>query len=208
MQRRVLFSWVVAVLLLAAAWPALAQTATPPTAAADDPAKPDTTGVTPPAGYVIGPADTLSVIVWNHKEMSSDVVVRPDGMISLPLLNDVKATGLTPDQLRVKLTEGASKFVEAPNVMVIVKEIKSRQVFITGMVNRPSPYPLSGPMNVMQLITQAGGLQEYAKQKDITILRQVGAKQISFKFNYADVAKGKNLKQNIELEPGDTVIVP
>lgn len=165
-------------------------------------------GVTPPAGYVIGPDDQLSIIYWREKDMSADAVVRPDGMISLPLLNDVPAAGLTPEQLRVAITQGAGKFVEEPTVSVVVKAINSRKVFITGQVGKPGPYPLGGPTTVLQLIATAGGVAEYADKKKIVVLRNENGKQVTFPFNYDDVMKRKNLAQNIELRPGDTVIVP
>ena len=166
------------------------------------------TGVTPPADYVIGPDDILTIVYWRDKDMTADVAVRPDGMISLPLLNDVQASGLTPEQLRVKITEASAKFFEDPTVTVVVKAINSRKVFITGMVNKQGPYPLAAPTTVLQLISMAGGLLEYADEKNIRILRIENGKPVTFIFNYKDVSKGKNLKQNIELKPGDTIIVP
>jgi polysaccharide export outer membrane protein len=165
-------------------------------------------GITPPTGYVIGPDDQLSVVYWREKDMSADVVVRPDGLISLPLLNDVQASGLTPEQLRAAITQGAAKFVEEPTVSVVVKAINSRKVFITGQVNKPGPYPLGAPTTVLQLITIAGGVAEYADKGKIIVLRNENGKQSTFRFNYQDVTKGKNLAQNIELKPGDTVVVP
>lgn len=166
------------------------------------------TGVTPPPDYVIGPDDQLSVVFWREKDMSSDVVVRPDGKITLPLLNDVHAAGLTPEALRVLLTQAATRFVEAPNVSVAVKQINSRKVFITGQVAKPSPYPLNGPMTVLQLITVAGGLLEYADADNIRVLRIDHGESLSFRVNYNDLKKGRNLKQNIELKLGDQVLVP
>ena len=165
-------------------------------------------GIVPPADYVIGPDDVLTVVFWRDKDMSTEVAVRPDGMISLPLLNDVKAAGLTPDQLRDELTKAAEKFVEVPSVSVVVKAINSRKVFITGQVGKPGPYPLTAPTTVMQLIAIAGGVHEFADSKNITILRTENGRQVAFRFNYNDVMKRKNLKQNIELKPGDTIIVP
>jgi polysaccharide export outer membrane protein len=165
-------------------------------------------GVPTPPDYVIGPDDVLTVVFWREKDMSSDVAVRPDGMITLPLLNDVKATGLTPEQLRDVLTKAAEKFVEVPSVTVVVKEINSRKVFVTGMVGKSGPYPLTGPTTVMQMLAMAGGVHEFADQKNITILRTENGREIAFRFNYKDVKKRKNLKQNIELKPGDTIIVP
>jgi len=190
----------------AAPTPAVAPT-TPPQAGASGP--PDVpAGVVPPAGYVIGPEDALSVVFWREKELSTDVVVRPDGMITVPLLNDIQATGLTPDQLRERVQTAAAKFVADPTVTVVVKAINSRKVFITGMVSKPGQYPLAGPTSVMQLIAMAGGLQEYADSKKILIMRTEGGEQVAKPFNYQDVLNRKNLKQNIELLPGDTVIIP
>jgi len=162
-----------------------------------------------PPGYVIGPDDVLQVIYWREKDMSAEVTVRPDGMITLPLLNDVQAAGLTPDQLRDKLDEVAKKFLqEDPTVTVVVKTINSRKVFITGSVARPGPYMLTSPVTVLQLIAMAGGLAEFADRGKIWVMRQENGKSVRYPFNYKDVVKGKNLEQNIELKPGDTVIVP
>ncbi len=165
-------------------------------------------GVTPPADYVIGPEDALSIVFWRDKELSTDVVVRPDGKISVPLLNDVTAAGLTPEQLRLRLIEDAKRFIEEPNATVVVRQINSRKVFITGEVQKPGPYVLSAPTTVLQLISIAGGLREYADSKKIVVMRTVDGHATGFKFNYKDVINRKNLKQNIELKPGDTVIVP
>ena len=115
-------------------------------------------GVTVPPEYTIGADDVLSVVFWRDKELTSDVTVRPDGKISLPLLNDVHASGLTPAQLKDRIVEESKKYVEDPNVTVVVKQINSRKVFITGEVGKPGPYPLMAPTTVMQLLVVAGGL--------------------------------------------------
>lgn len=164
--------------------------------------------VTPPADFVIGPDDVLTVVFWREKEVSGDVTVRPDGRISIPLLNDVQAAGLTPSQLRDKLMESAAQFLEDPNATVVVKQINSRKVFITGLVNKPGPYVLTSPTTVLQLIAMAGGLLEFARSKEITVIRMTNGQQTGLTFNYQDVVRRKNMKQNIELKPGDTVIVP
>jgi polysaccharide export outer membrane protein len=162
-----------------------------------------------PPGYVIGPDDVLVVTFWRERDLSGEVVVRPDGKISLPLLNDVQASGLTPEQLRAKVMEGANKFVENANATVVVKQINSRKVFITGQVTRPGPYPLGGgPTTVLQLIAIAGGLLEFADSENIVVIRTESGHPVSLKFNYKDVAKRKGLEQNVELKPGDTVVVP
>jgi len=151
----------------------------------------------------------LSIVFWRDKDMSCEVVVRPDGKISLPLMNDVQAGGLTPSELRETVSTIARRFVEDPSVTVVVKEIKSRKVFITGMVEKPGPYPLNGPTTVVQLISLAGGLKEFTDGKRILIMRTgKSGRQTAHVFNYRQVLTGKNLEQNIELQPGDTVVVP
>ncbi len=182
--------------------------AQPPATAAPAASKPTDGGVPLPAGYVIGTEDTLIVNFWREKEMSAEVVVRPDGKISLPLLNDIQAAGLTPDQLREQLVKAAAKFVADANATVVVKEIKSRNVYITGQVTKPGAYPIIGQMNVLQLIAMAGGLVEYADSKNIVVMRNENGAPKYTKFNYKDVMKGKNTDQNLVLKPGDTVIVP
>lgn len=165
-------------------------------------------GTAVPPDYVIGPEDVLTIVFWREKDLSSDVIVRPDGRISLPVLQDVTAAGLTPEQLRDSLTKTAERFVEDPNVTVVVKEINSRRVFITGQVAKPGPYNLTSPMTIVQLIALAGGLLEYADGKNIVIMRTENANPVSYRFNYKEVIERKNLKQNIQLKPGDTVLVP
>ena len=188
--------------------PRLADAQTPPVKPAAPAAAVAPTGVTPPEDYIIGADDQLTIMFWREKDMSADVVVRPDGKITLPLLNEIQASGLTPEQLRLKVTDEAKRYVEEPNATVVVRQINSRKVFITGQVAKPGPYPLSSKTTVLQLISMAGGLNEYAKAGKIAIMRSDNGKQSRFAFNYKDVIEGKNLKQNIELKPGDTVIVP
>jgi polysaccharide export outer membrane protein len=161
-----------------------------------------------PKGFLIGPEDVLAVHFWRDQEMSGDVTVRPDGMITLPLVGDIRAAGLTTESLKVQIEEAASRLLTEPNVTVAVKEINSRKVFITGEVGKPGPYPLGAPRTVMQLIAVAGGLLEYADKDNIVVLRTVDGRQKSYKFRYSDVSRGKGLEQNIELQPGDTVVVP
>jgi polysaccharide export outer membrane protein len=165
-------------------------------------------GVDLPAGYVVGPEDVLTIIVWREKDLSNDVTVRPDGRITLPLINDVVAQGLTPDQLRDLLKTQFDKYVEDSSVSVVVKQINSRKVFITGMVGKPGAYPLTATISVLQLISMAGGLNEFARAKEIVVMRTENGAPKAIKFNYEDVRKGRKLQQNIELRPGDTVLVP
>jgi len=160
-----------------------------------------------PPGYVIGPEDLLTIVFWRDKEISGDAAVRSDGMISLPLLNDVRAAGLTPEQLSAELEKAASKFIADPDATVIVREIRSRKVYVVGEVGKPGAVPLIGEMNVLQLLASVGGLLEHASRDDITVIRRQNGRERRFRFNYNEVVKGKNGQQNILLQPGDTVVV-
>jgi len=187
------------------------QTPAPPPAApagAPQPALP--AQETPlPSGYVIGPDDVLLISYWRNPDMSAEVTVRPDGLISLPLLNEIQAGGLTPEQLRDKISKVSMKYLEdAPTLAIVVKTINSRKVYVTGMVGKPGYYQLTGAMTVVQLLATAGGIQEFADSKNIRVVRNQGGKQVAFTFNWKDFVKGKNLNQNIELKPGDTIVVP
>ena len=186
--------------------PATATATQPPAAAAA--AAPRASDPEVPPGYLIGTDDVLSIVFWKDKDMSADAQVRPDGKIALPLINEITAAGLTPEQLREKLTEESKKYMEDANITVVVRQINSRKVFITGEVNKPGPYPLTASTSVMQLIAMAGGLREYANSKKIVIMRTEKGRPTSLSFNYRDVTSGKNLQQNVELKPGDTVVVP
>lgn len=161
-----------------------------------------------PADYVIGPEDVLGIVFWRDADMTGDVTVRPDGMITLPLIGDLHAVGLKPDALRDVITKAASKYLEDINVTVVVRKINSRKAFITGEVRTPGGYDLAGPRTVMQLIAMAGGLTEYADGGKITIMRHENGQTRTLKFNYKDVSRGKSLEQNVEVRPGDTVVVP
>jgi polysaccharide export outer membrane protein len=175
---------------------------------AQAPAQVPPVGITPPADYVIGADDVLTIVFWREKDLSGDVTVRPDGIISVPLINEIKAAGLTPDQLRQKLVEAAAKYIADPNAVVVVKQINSRKVFITGMVNKIGAHPLTAPMTVLQLIATAGGLVQFADEENIVVVRTEKGRQVSYRFNYKEVSKRKKLEQNIWLQPGDQVIVP
>ena len=187
----------------------IAKQAAPGPAPAPAPAKPEVAPrVTLPDGYVIGTDDVLSVMFWRDKDMSVDAVVRPDGKITLPLINDIQAAGLTPDQLRERLNVEAATFLENPAASVFVKAINSRKVFITGEVQKPGSYVLTGPMTVLQLIATAGGLAPYARRSEIVIMRIEGGKPVALSFDYEAISKRNKLDQNILLKPGDTVLVP
>jgi polysaccharide biosynthesis/export protein len=162
------------------------------------------TGVVTPDDYVIGAEDVIAVLFWREPEMSGDLTVRPDGKITLPLIGELVAVGHTPDALRAEIQKASTKYLADANVTVVVRQINSRRVFITGQVTKPGAFPLSSLRTVMQLIALAGGLNEYADGDHITIMRGTQL----FKFNYKAVSKGRSLEQNIPLQPGDTVIVP
>ena len=194
----------------------LTQTNTPATAALPAPretraaiqAPLSSATVVSPRDYVIGVADILIITYWDQKEMTGDYVVRPDGKITVPLLNDVEAAGLTPAQLRDRLTAISARIFADPNITVAVKVINSRKVYISGGVARPGSYDVVEPLTVMHLISLSGGLREFVTGQGITILRDQGGKISVFRFDYREVLSGRNLEQNIVLEPRDTVIVP
>ena len=176
--------------------PSAAKPNTSPRSATDDPT------------YVIGQDDVLDISVWKEPEASRQVPVRPDGKISLPLLNDVQASGLTPMQLQAQLTEKLKKYFTEPQVTVIVTAINSRRVYIMGEINRPGAIPLVPNMTVLQAISAAGGPTQFAKTSKIQILRTENGKQVPYFFNYKDVIRGLKTEQNILLKPGDSIVVP
>jgi polysaccharide export outer membrane protein len=161
-------------------------------------------GVASAEDYIIGADDLLEIVFWRDKDMSAEVVVRPDGKISLPLINEIMAAGLTPTDLRVRITAEASRYLEQPQVTVVVN---SRRVYITGEVGKPGPYPLTTPMTVLQLIAAAGGLSDYARREDIIIMRTENGIPRTYTFDYESVSRRRKLGQNILLKPGDTVVV-
>jgi polysaccharide export outer membrane protein len=160
-----------------------------------------------PPSYVIGVEDVLTIVFWRDKDMSGEVVVRPDGKISLPLLNDVPAVGLTPEQLAAALKEGARKYIRDADATVMVKEIHSRKVFVIGEVTKPGTIQLGRDMTVLQALGEAGGFLEHANKGDVVIVRNENGSEQRFKFNYNEVVRGKKTEQNIMLRPGDTILV-
>lgn len=176
-------------------------------APASKPAAPAPAATPPPADYVIGPDDVLAIVFWKDKDFTSDVTVRPDGKITLPLINDIQAAGLTTDQLRDAVLKASAAYIRDPTVTIEVKAINSRKVYIVGAVMKPGTFTLSDHMTVLNLITLAGGLQEFAEKDDIGVLRTVNGKAQRFRVNYEEIARGKNLGQNIELKAGDQVVV-
>src|SRR5713226_8238813 len=162
-----------------------------------------------PEEFVIGPEDILSIFVWHEPDLTNKVTVRPDGKIGLPLLNDVQASGLTPKRLQENITESLKRFLTTgPQVSVVVQEIRSQVIYITGAVAKTGVYPLGGPTTVMEALVRAGGIAEFAKAEEIQILRKSGDKPRRFRFNYKTFSDGKDYQQNIQLRNGDMVIVP
>jgi polysaccharide export outer membrane protein len=160
------------------------------------------------AEYKIGPQDILRIDVWKEPEISRTVPVRPDGRISLPLLNDVQAAGLTPMQLAAVIGEGFKKYITSPQVTVGVTEINSRRVYVTGEVTRAGAFPLLPNMTVLQALSSSGGFTQFARLKNIYVLRVEEGKQVKHPFNYKEVVSGKRPEQNILLQPGDVIVVP
>jgi len=159
--------------------------------------------------YVIGAADVLRVQVWRNPELSVDVPVRPDGKISVPLVDDVQAAGLTTTELKDVLTKALSEFVAAPDVTVIVHQINSKSVHIVGEVGRPTVVQLVVDMRALEVIALAGGFTPYADKSDIRILRpNPDGSVVEYRFNYNAFLKGKHPESNLRLQPGDTIVVP
>lgn len=162
-----------------------------------------------PDTYIIGVDDGLAINVWKEPELSRSVPVRPDGMITLPLIGDIKAAGLTPQQLQDQITTALQKVMSDPQVSVMVASVNSLSFNIMGQVNKPGYYPITRHITVLDAIAMAGGFRDFAKQKKIYVLRATpDGKQQRLKFNYKEVIKGKNMAQNIVLQPHDTLVIP
>jgi polysaccharide export outer membrane protein len=158
--------------------------------------------------YIIGADDVLDISVWKEPDVSRSVPVRPDGKISLPLVSDVQAAGLTPTQLAADLTTRLKKFLNDPQVTVVVTAINSRRIYIVGEVARPGAFPLLPNMTVLQALADAGGFTTFANTKKIHILRMINGKQTEFPFEYREVLEGNKTSENITLLPGDEIVVP
>jgi len=154
--------------------------------------------------YVVGAEDVLSISVWHEPELTRQVIVRPDGKITLPLVNELSAAGLTAAQLSESISQALLKYMNAPEVNVSVQQVNSKKYYIQGEILKPGSYPLVVPTTVMEGLANAGGFKDFANTKKIAILR--GTERL--KFNYREVRSGKRLEQNILLQPGDQIIVP
>jgi polysaccharide export outer membrane protein len=160
-----------------------------------------------PEAFRIGPEDILDVQVWKNTDLSRVVPVRPDGMISLPLVNDIQAAGLTPVELRQQITQRLSEFVPSPEVSVIVREVHSVKVAVLGNVKMPGHYEVNSPATVLELIARAQGLTEFADRGRIVVLRQNGTSTTRIPFNYRRVAQDAE-QDNFFVRPGDIIVVP
>jgi len=158
--------------------------------------------------YIIGPEDELIVNVWREADLSRSVPVRPDGKISLPLLNDVQASGLTPMQLGSEITTRLKKFIAEPQVTIIVSRVNSQRIYIVGEVNRAGAFPLVPNMTVLEALSSAGGCSPFAKQTKIYILRLENGQEVRRPFNFKEVLSGQRMEQNLLLKAGDTIVVP
>lgn len=159
--------------------------------------------------YRIGPSDVLEVTVWREDELNrSELLVRPDGRISLPLVDDVQAAGLTPMELKQHITKSLMRYLEAPQVFVEVKRPESHYFCVLGNVMKPGRYPMLTPTNVLQSLAMAEGFNEWAKKDDVVVLRGEGKRQRRLPFEFYEVIKGNNMSQNIIIQPGDVVVVP
>jgi polysaccharide export outer membrane protein len=181
----------------------------------DNPAPGTTVGAGPTARnavndeFIIGTGDVLAINVWKETEVSRVVPVRSDGRISLPLVGELQAAGRTPKQLETEISAKLKDFVSEPEVTVIVQEIKSQKFNVLGMVMKPGSYVLTNPTTILDAIAMAGGFRDFAKQKDIYVLRRgVDGNQARLPFNYKDVVKGHKSDQNIALQSNDTLVVP
>jgi len=160
------------------------------------------------ADYVIGPGDILSIDVWKEPELSKQVSVRLDGNVSLPLVNDIKAAGLTCGELRSQLTEKYKDFVDVPEVSVTVLESRSKRIYLLGKVVRPGEYVLQKNMTVVQAISLAGGLAEWADAEEMKLIRKINGVERTFSVDYDAIVSGEDLSQNVLLQPDDTIFVP
>ena len=158
--------------------------------------------------YVIGQGDMLEIFVWRNEQLSREVVVRPDGKISLPLIQDIQAEGLRILQLKDQITRRFGEYLEHPKVTVIVKQINSYKVSVLGRVTKPGVYPITGNTTVVEAIGMAGGFTEWANKRKITVITNEGGKKKKIRVNYKKIISGKDPSQNVILNRGDTIIVP
>lgn len=188
MSARVLFAWGIVCLYLAMAV----------AAQAEDPAQ----------DYQLGPGDVLEISVWDDENLHREVKVRPDGKISFPLLGDVQAAGRSVSELKQEMESRMQEYVPDAPITVILMELGHPRIYVVGKVEQPGPFMMDSKLSVIQALAMAGGLTKFAKKGDILILRGQGEEQEVLRFDYGDLEQGRNLEQNVQLQPGDTVVVP
>jgi polysaccharide export outer membrane protein len=159
-------------------------------------------------GYRLGDADVMLVSVWKDEQLTREVVVRPDGMFSFPLVGDIQAEDRTVEEIRIDLAKRLTKYIPNPNVSVAVMKVLSNKVYVVGRVNKPGEYMIGHYTDVLQALSLAGGLTPFAGENDIKVIRRIKGQQQTFPFRYGDVRKGNDLEQNILLQRGDIVMVP
>lgn len=164
--------------------------------------------VTPPEGYTLQPGDVLEISVWKEPDLQRDVLVRPDGGISFPLVGDIDTSGLSVTALAAVIKKRISQYIPDPVVTASLKQMMGNRIYVIGKVNKPGEYPVIRNVDVMQALSMAGGINPFGQGDEITILRRVDGAQQSIPFNYDDVESGRDLEQNIILRPGDVVVVP
>lgn len=158
--------------------------------------------------YLLGPEDVLKVSVWKDEQLTQEMVVRPDGMVTFPLIGEVAASGRTAEDVRNEITKRLTKYLPNPNVTVTVLKVLSYRIYVLGRVNKPGEFQVGHHTDVLQALSMAGGLTPYAAENDIKVIRRNGVDEQVFPFRYGDVQKGKDLRQNILLQRGDLVMVP
>ena len=158
--------------------------------------------------YQLGPEDIVMISVWKDEHLTREVVVRPDGMISFPLIGDVAATGHTVEDLRLEITKRLARYIPNPHVSVSALKLNSYKIYVMGRVNKPGEYLVGHYTDVLQALSLAGGLTPFASENDIKIIRRDTGEERVFGFRYGDIQKGRDLKQNILLQRGDVVMVP
>lgn len=196
----------------------LAATRNAPAPAGSDPAAPSGPAASStdaqrdhgvPEGYLIGAGDVLQIVVWKEPDASvPSVVVRPDGKIALPLVKEVEVAGLTPIEAERRLTERLTKLIVGADVTVIVTQVNSKKIYVIGAVKKEGPIPIKYRMTILQALTEAGGITDFAKRKKIYVLRTENGRQYRLPFNYEEVIRGERIEQNISVMPDDTIVVP
>lgn len=160
------------------------------------------------SGYQLQPEDVLEISVWKEEGLKKEVLIRPDGGLSFPLVGEIQAAGMTAAQLQQEISRRLEKFIPDPVVSVAILKVAGNRIFVIGKVNKPGEFPAGRYVDVLQVLSMAGGLTPFAAENSIKVLRKDGGKELVFPFKYSEVKKGENLQQNIQLQGGDVVVVP